>query len=84
MVRLGSWSWPPQGQQGKGLSCHLTLTLFFVALTLLTMLGVISRAIRRPEWGGGAGGSGRERVSLSEVQDLTWIHLTHPLTGRSA
>lgn len=36
------------------------------------VLGVISRATRRPEQGGVCGGSGRERVSLSEVQDLTW------------
>lgn len=56
-----------QGPQLPG----LTLVYFLWCLTLLTMLGVISRATRRPEWGGVCGGSGRERVSLSEVQDLT-------------
>ena len=57
-------------RQGPKLS-GLTPVYFLWCLTLLTMLGVISRATRRPEQGGVCGGSGRERVSLSEVQDLT-------------
>lgn len=72
MVRAGVMELAAQGQQGKGLSCLVLLLLYFLwCLTLLTMLGVISRATRRPEWGGVCGGSGREHVSLSEVQDLT-------------
>ena len=61
---------PRTAGQGPKLP-SLTLVNFLWCLTLLTMLGIISRATRRPEWGGVCGGSGRERVSLSEVQDLT-------------